>query len=126
MSMTTPEEEDGVPAAPVPTGPVGRRFVGKVALVTGAARGQGRAEAVRLAAEGADVIAVDICRTLDTTQYAGATPQDLAETVALVEKQDRRIVPARSTSVTSTRSPPPSGRACPSSAASTSSWPTRA
>jgi SDR family mycofactocin-dependent oxidoreductase len=92
MSMTTPEEEDGVPAAPVPTGPVGRRFVGKVALVTGAARGQGRAEAVRLAAEGADVIAVDICRTLDTTQYAGATPQDLAETVALVEKQDRRIV----------------------------------
>lgn len=90
--MTIPEQGDGVPAAPVPSGPVGRRFVDKVVLVTGAARGQGRAEAVRLAAEGADIIAVDICRTLDTTQYSGPTPEDLAETVALVEKQERRIV----------------------------------
>ncbi|MXP23343.1 mycofactocin-coupled SDR family oxidoreductase [Gordonia sp. HNM0687] len=69
-----------------------QRYVGKVALVTGAARGQGRAVAVRLAAEGADVIAVDICADLPTTQYPGASPEDLAETVRLVEKHGRRIV----------------------------------
>ncbi len=69
-----------------------RRLEGRVALVTGAARGQGRAHAVRLAAEGADVIALDNCRTAETTHYAGATPQDLAETVRLVEEQDRRVV----------------------------------
>lgn len=90
--MTTPKRGDEIPAPPPPTAPTSRRFVGKVALVTGAARGQGRAEAVRFAAEGADVIALDICRTLETTKYPGATPADLAETVALVEKYDRRIV----------------------------------
>jgi len=50
---------------------------GKVALVTGAARGQGRAEAVRLAEEGADIIAVDICEPVETIPYEGATLEDL-------------------------------------------------
>jgi SDR family mycofactocin-dependent oxidoreductase len=68
------------------------RLAGKVALITGAARGQGRAEAVRLAAEGADIIAIDNCATATSTAYPGATEEDLAETARLVEKQDRRIV----------------------------------
>jgi (+)-trans-carveol dehydrogenase len=70
------------------------RVEGKVALITGAARGQGRAEAVRLAEEGADIIAVDICRDVEGVSdfYAGATEEDLAETAALVEKFGRRIV----------------------------------
>lgn len=66
------------------------RLQGKVAFITGAARGQGRAHAVRLAREGADVIICDICSEFDTTEYPGATPAELAETVALVEKEDRR------------------------------------
>ncbi|GAB3283693.1 hypothetical protein GCM10027456_78360 [Kineosporia babensis] len=82
-----------VPALPVPAEPIAHRYVGKVAFITGAARGQGRAEAVRLAAEGADIIALDLCADLPTTTYAGATPEDLAETVAQVEKLDRRIIP---------------------------------
>jgi SDR family mycofactocin-dependent oxidoreductase len=85
--MTTP-----VPEAPVPHDPIARRFEGKVAFITGAARGQGRAEAVRLAAEGADIIAVDIAAQVPETQYEGSTPEDLAETVRLVEALDRRIV----------------------------------
>jgi SDR family mycofactocin-dependent oxidoreductase len=63
-----------------------------VAFITGAARGQGRAEAVRLAAEGADIIALDICADLPTTTYPGPTPADLAETARLVEKLGRRAV----------------------------------
>src|ERR1700716_3209360 len=65
---------------------------GKVAFITGAARGQGRAHAVRLAADGADVIALDICRDIDTIDYPNASPEDLDETVKLVEKEGRRIV----------------------------------
>jgi SDR family mycofactocin-dependent oxidoreductase len=65
---------------------------GKVAVVTGAARGQGRAHAIRLAADGADIIAVDICQQIDSVPYALSSPDDLRETVALVEKLDRRIV----------------------------------
>ena len=69
-----------------------RRFEGKVVFITGAARGQGRAEAVRFAAEGADIIALDICKDLPTTTYPGPTPDDLAETARLVEVHDRRAV----------------------------------
>jgi SDR family mycofactocin-dependent oxidoreductase len=68
------------------------RLEGKVALITGAARGQGRSHAVRLAEEGADIIAVDICCQLDEVEYPMATPDDLAETVKLVEGQGRRII----------------------------------
>ncbi|GAA3054798.1 Rv2750 family mycofactocin-dependent SDR oxidoreductase [Pseudonocardia yunnanensis] len=68
------------------------RLEGKVALISGAARGQGRSHAVRLAQEGADIIAFDLCRQLDTVAYPLATPEDLAETVKLVEECDCRIV----------------------------------
>jgi SDR family mycofactocin-dependent oxidoreductase len=69
------------------------RVAGKVALVTGAARGQGRSHAVRLAQEGADVIALDICAPVDAVRiYPPATEADLAETRRLVEALDRRIV----------------------------------
>jgi SDR family mycofactocin-dependent oxidoreductase len=69
------------------------RVSGKVALVTGAARGQGRAHAVRLASEGADIIAVDVCAPLRSVSYDSATPTDLAETVRLTEKTGQRVIP---------------------------------
>ena len=68
------------------------RVEGKVAFITGAARGQGRSHAVRLAEEGADIIAVDICKQIETVPIPMATPDDLAETVKQVEALDRRIV----------------------------------
>ena len=68
------------------------RVAGKVAFITGAARGQGRSHAVRLAQEGADIIAIDMCQDMPGMPYAGATEQDLAETVKKVEALDRRIV----------------------------------
>ncbi len=68
------------------------RLEGKVAFVTGAARGQGRSHAVRLAEEGADIIAIDICRQIESNPYPLSSPEDLAETVQLVQKLDRRIV----------------------------------
>ena len=68
------------------------RVEGKVAFITGAARGQGRSHAIRLAEEGADIIAVDICHDYPTVGYALATEADLAETVKAVEALDRRIV----------------------------------
>jgi SDR family mycofactocin-dependent oxidoreductase len=67
------------------------KLEGQVAFITGAARGQGRSHAVRLAQEGADIIAVDICAQIDTVPYPMATPDDLAETVKEVEALDRRI-----------------------------------
>ncbi|KUI17610.1 3-ketoacyl-ACP reductase [Mycobacterium sp. GA-1285] len=68
------------------------RVAGKVAFITGAARGQGREHAVRLAEEGADVIAVDVCEDIDAAGYPGPSEADLADTAALVEKSGRRIV----------------------------------
>lgn len=67
------------------------RVDGKVALVTGAARGQGRAHAVRLAEEGADIIAFDICAPVSGVKYEPATEADLAETVERIESLDRRV-----------------------------------
>jgi SDR family mycofactocin-dependent oxidoreductase len=71
------------------------RVEGRVALVTGAARGQGRAEAVLLAAEGADIIAVDVCAEVLPLGYPPATPADLEETARLVEERGRRVVARR-------------------------------
>jgi SDR family mycofactocin-dependent oxidoreductase len=69
------------------------RVAGKVAVITGAARGQGRSHAVALAREGADIIALDICGPIESvTGYPPATPTDLAETARLVEAADRRVV----------------------------------
>ncbi|HMH92517.1 MAG TPA: mycofactocin-coupled SDR family oxidoreductase [Streptosporangiaceae bacterium] len=68
------------------------RVAGKVAFITGAGRGQGRSHAIRLAEEGADIIAIDIGRDYDTVGYPMATAADLAETVKAVEALDRRIV----------------------------------
>jgi len=68
------------------------RVDGKVAFVTGAARGQGRSHALRLAQEGADIIAVDIAEQIDSVPYGMSTPADLEETVRQVEALDRRIV----------------------------------
>jgi SDR family mycofactocin-dependent oxidoreductase len=70
------------------------RVHGKVAFITGAARGQGRSHAVRFAQEGADIIAVDICRGFDDSTAPAATPEDLAETADMVKNLDRRIVTA--------------------------------
>jgi SDR family mycofactocin-dependent oxidoreductase len=68
------------------------RVEGKVAFITGAARGQGRSHAIRLAQEGADIIAVDLCDQVGSVPYPMSTPADLAETVKEVESLDRRIV----------------------------------
>jgi SDR family mycofactocin-dependent oxidoreductase len=65
---------------------------GRVAFVTGAARGQGRSHAVRLAREGADIIALDICSPVPTITYPAASPEDLAETVRAVEAEGRKVL----------------------------------
>jgi (+)-trans-carveol dehydrogenase len=70
------------------------RVEGKVAFITGAARGQGRAHAVRLAEEGADIIAIDICKQIDSVQIPLSTPEDLAETADLVKGLNRLIYTA--------------------------------
>ena len=68
------------------------KLEGQVAFITGAARGQGRSHAVRLAREGADIIAVDICSQISSVSYPMSTPADLAQTVKEVEAEGRRIV----------------------------------
>ncbi|HVX23292.1 MAG TPA: mycofactocin-coupled SDR family oxidoreductase [Acidimicrobiales bacterium] len=68
------------------------RVDGKVAFITGAARGQGRSHAIRLAEEGADIVAVDICHDYHPVRYDLATPADLGQTVKAVEGLGRRIV----------------------------------
>lgn len=71
------------------------RVEGKVALITGAARGQGRSHAMRLAAEGADIIAVDICTAVSSNSVIPpSTPDDLAETADLIKGLNRRVVTA--------------------------------
>jgi len=71
------------------------RVQGKVAFVTGAGRGQGRSHAVRLAEEGADIVAIDICKDFPSVGYPMAQPEDLEETANLVEKTGRRVVTAQ-------------------------------
>ncbi|MFC8520277.1 mycofactocin-coupled SDR family oxidoreductase [Streptomyces sp. NPDC057257] len=71
------------------------RVEGKVAFITGAARGQGRSHAARLAEEGADIIAVDILEDVPTAAYPMATKEDMDETVRLVEAHGRRILPIK-------------------------------
>ena len=71
---------------------MGGKVEGKVAFITGAARGQGRAHALRLAEEGADIIAIDIDTQVENVPYATANAEDLAETIRQVEALDRRII----------------------------------
>ncbi len=71
------------------------RLEGKVAFITGAARGMGRSHAVRLAEEGADIIMVDMCAPVKSSSVAVSTPEDLKETAARVEALDRRAVTAQ-------------------------------
>ncbi|BBY82746.1 putative short-chain type dehydrogenase/reductase [Mycolicibacterium pulveris] len=74
---------------------MGGRVEGKVAFITGAARGQGRSHAARLAEEGADIIAVDVCKQISSnSDIPWATPDDLAETADLVKNLNRRIITA--------------------------------
>ena len=83
---------DRTPTDRTPTDRTLGRVAGKVALVTGAARGQGRSHALRLAAEGADIIALDICAPVEEISYSTATPDDLATTARLVEEAGARVV----------------------------------
>src|ERR1700749_54574 len=71
---------------------MGIRVADKVALITGAARGQGRSHAIRLAEEGADIIGTDICGQIDGVPFTLATPPDLAETRNAVEQLGRQMV----------------------------------
>jgi SDR family mycofactocin-dependent oxidoreductase len=67
-------------------------LTGRVALITGAARGQGRSHALRLASDGADLVLCDVCADFETTDYPGSTPEELEETVRLVEKTGQKVL----------------------------------
>src|SRR5258707_14967315 len=95
------------------------RLDGKVVLITGGARGQGRSHAVTYAREGADIVLSDICAPLPGVVYPAATPADLAETVRLVEKLDRRCLASAADAPTARRWEPSSSRPSRSSAVST-------
>lgn len=71
------------------------RVEGKVAFITGAARGQGRSHAIRLAQEDADIIAIDLMDKIPVVTYPPATETDMAETVRQVEALDRRIIASK-------------------------------
>ena len=71
------------------------RLDGKVAFITGAGRGQGRSHAVRMAEEGANIIAIDICHDIPSNPYPMSSPEDLAETAKLVEATGRGIATAQ-------------------------------
>jgi SDR family mycofactocin-dependent oxidoreductase len=73
-------------------GPVTGRIEGKVAFITGLARGQGRAHAIKLAGEGADIVGLDICAQIDSVDYEMSTPDDLQATIKLVEETGQRII----------------------------------
>ena len=83
-----------------------KQFDGKVAIITGAARGQGQSHAVCFAEEGADVIAVDLRAQIDSVAYPMATSADLEETVNFAEILDVASLPSRPTSAPSKRSKP--------------------
>jgi SDR family mycofactocin-dependent oxidoreductase len=68
------------------------RLEGKVAFISGGARGQGRSHAIRLAEEGADIVTFDLCQQMDVVEYPMSTPEDLDETVKLVGETGRRII----------------------------------
>lgn len=68
------------------------KLEGRVALITGAARGQGRNHAIRMAQEGADLLLLDICRQIDSVEYAMSTPDDLEDTVAAVRSEGRSVI----------------------------------
>jgi SDR family mycofactocin-dependent oxidoreductase len=89
MGSDEPLARSGGTSRPKGRGTKGR-VTGKVALISGAARGQGRSHARLLAAEGADIIAVDICEDIETNEYPLARPEDLDETGRLVEKEGQR------------------------------------
>ena len=72
-----------------------RRGEGRVAFITGAARGQGRSHALKLAAEGADIIAVDICLNIDSARYDLGTAEELHDTAKQIEALDRCVVTAQ-------------------------------
>ena len=117
LVATTPEE------ARAAAEQLGAGVDGKVVVVTGAARGQGRSHALRLAQEGADVIAVDLCGQMASVGYPMATPEDLAETVRQVEALDRRIIATQADVRDSASLRPRSTTAWPSWAGWTSCWP---
>ncbi len=79
------------------------KLTGKVAFITGAARGQGRAHALELAGAGADIIAVDVCQQIDTVPYEMASEQDLEETARMVRERGGRIVACVATCATRRR-----------------------